>query len=68
MGRRCITDGSWTISARRCPLSGTRRVPCFLEHTAYRRFNKPNLVCLEEKPDRVEELRRQFAKLPRRRN
>ncbi|MFE4995702.1 three-Cys-motif partner protein TcmP [Streptomyces mirabilis] len=35
----------------------------FLEHTAYRRFNKLNLVCLEERPDRVEELRRQFAKL-----
>ncbi|MFC9646888.1 three-Cys-motif partner protein TcmP [Streptomyces mirabilis] len=35
----------------------------FLEHTAHRRFNKLNLVCLEERPDRVEELRRQFAKL-----
>ncbi|WP_406723581.1 three-Cys-motif partner protein TcmP [Streptomyces sp. GD-15H] len=37
----------------------------FLEHTAYRRFGLLNLVCLEERPDRVEELKRQFAKLPR---
>ncbi|GAA5708090.1 hypothetical protein AQJ43_38020 [Streptomyces avermitilis] len=37
----------------------------FLEHTAYRNFGRLNLVCLEERPDRVEELQRQFAKLPR---
>ncbi|MBN3933270.1 three-Cys-motif partner protein TcmP [Streptomyces verrucosisporus] len=36
----------------------------FLEHTAYRRFGKLNLVCLEERPDRVTELRRQVARLP----
>ncbi|MEV6765036.1 three-Cys-motif partner protein TcmP [Streptomyces sp. NPDC051105] len=37
----------------------------FLEHTAYQRFNRLNLICLEERPDRVEELHRQFAKLPK---
>jgi three-Cys-motif partner protein len=37
----------------------------FLEHTAYQRFNRLNLICLEERPDRVEELQRQFAKLPK---
>lgn len=37
----------------------------FLEHTAHRRFRRLNLICLEERPDRVEELQRQFAKLPR---
>ncbi|MFF0170900.1 three-Cys-motif partner protein TcmP [Streptomyces prasinus] len=36
----------------------------FLEHTAHRRFGKLNLICLEERPDRVEELKRQFPKLP----
>lgn len=36
----------------------------FLEHTAHRRFGRLNLICLEERPDRVEELQRQFAKLP----
>ncbi|WP_328786046.1 three-Cys-motif partner protein TcmP (plasmid) [Streptomyces canus] len=37
----------------------------FLEHSAQRRFGRLNLICLEERPDRVEELKRQFAKLPR---
>ncbi|MEV0745809.1 three-Cys-motif partner protein TcmP [Streptomyces sp. NPDC050273] len=36
----------------------------FLEHAAHRRFGRLNLICLEERPDRVEELHRQFAKLP----
>ncbi|MET7359428.1 three-Cys-motif partner protein TcmP [Streptomyces sp. NPDC005562] len=37
----------------------------FLEHTAHRRFGRLNLICLEERADRVEELQRQFDKLPR---
>ncbi|MCX4834328.1 three-Cys-motif partner protein TcmP [Streptomyces sp. NBC_01016] len=36
----------------------------FLEHTAHRRFGRLNLICLEERPDRVEELQRQFTELP----
>ncbi|MFJ6053612.1 three-Cys-motif partner protein TcmP [Streptomyces sp. NPDC092307] len=37
----------------------------FLEHSAHWRFNRLNLICLEERPDRVDELKRQFALLPR---
>ncbi|MFG2352027.1 three-Cys-motif partner protein TcmP [Streptomyces phaeochromogenes] len=37
----------------------------FLEHTANERFGRLNLICLEERSDRVEELQRQVAKLPR---
>ncbi|MFJ4513046.1 three-Cys-motif partner protein TcmP [Streptomyces sp. NPDC088816] len=37
----------------------------FLEHTYRSRFGVLNLVCLEERADRVEELRRQLDKLPR---
>ncbi|MFE2722839.1 three-Cys-motif partner protein TcmP [Kitasatospora sp. NPDC059327] len=37
----------------------------FLEHSARGRFNRLNLICLEERPDRVEELRRQIDLLPR---
>lgn len=36
----------------------------FLEHAAYLRFSTLNVVCLEERPDRVEELRRQVALIP----
>ncbi|MFD5819375.1 three-Cys-motif partner protein TcmP [Streptomyces sp. NPDC127038] len=36
----------------------------FLEHSAHDRFKRLNLICLEERADRVEELRRQLAKLP----
>lgn len=36
----------------------------FLEHSAYRNFGRLNLICLEERPDRVDELKRQFTKLP----
>lgn len=36
----------------------------FLDHTAHGRFNRLNLVCLEERPDRVKELQRQFTRLP----
>ncbi|MGW7364630.1 three-Cys-motif partner protein TcmP [Streptomyces sp. NPDC054841] len=37
----------------------------FLEHASRSRFNVLNLICLEERPDRVEELHRQIARLPR---
>ncbi|MFF4902855.1 three-Cys-motif partner protein TcmP [Streptomyces sp. NPDC001068] len=37
----------------------------FLEHSANEKFSRLNLICLEERADRVEELRRQVAKLPR---
>lgn len=37
----------------------------YLEHSSRPRFKKLDLICLEERDDRVEELHRQFAKLPR---
>ncbi|MEV6533638.1 three-Cys-motif partner protein TcmP [Streptomyces sp. NPDC051639] len=36
----------------------------FLEHGSNERFGRLNLICLEERADRVEELKRQLAKLP----
>ncbi|WP_306366448.1 three-Cys-motif partner protein TcmP [Nocardiopsis sp. CC223A] len=36
----------------------------YLEHSARARFSKLNLICLEQRADRVEELRKQFSKPP----
>lgn len=36
----------------------------FLEHTAFSRFNRLRLVCLEKRPDRVAHLAKKLASLP----
>jgi three-Cys-motif partner protein len=53
--------GVYTDGAPGSPVVTART---FLEHSAYRRFNRLHLICLEERPDRAARLRREITSLP----